>query len=871
MGYCMKVEDIRETEYSLIGGKAAGLARLHTYCLPIPSWFVVKNEAFFDSLTEDQKELLQQQNWEALEETFKTFTFQDQVIKEILMHVQELNGTHFAIRSSAMNEDGETASYAGQYETFLWIDYHNILDAIKDCFLSGLSSKVAAYRKKQKIQTGWEIPAVIVQQMVQSDCAGVCFSVNPLDGDVSTSVINAVYGFGTVLVNSETNADTYYVYRNQKVVNREIGKKNIIHTIEKDQLVERKVGLEQCDQTVLQENTIIDISNLAYLASKVFGKYQDIEWAIEGGRLYLLQSRPITSLKNAVPLDQQSILFDNHIISEGYNGITLPLTFSYVRKGYEESYKQFCKLFGVTRKEIRENRRVFKNLIGLVDGRIYYNMNSWFQMISILPGYQFNRNIMKKLLNIDEDIPEEFCKEEKTVLGKIRNALMFVWGIILFQNRFVNLRKKVSHISEEVNSPIFQEDLTYLSTEKLYEYLYEVGYITKSDWDTPIFIDIFLKISHYALQVYSERWLKDKKLYNALLCGQRDSLTALPAQMIWEMSQLIVHDENMVQTFLTESVGVIEKEMEKYPVLKEKVSFYLEQFGDRCMDELKLESVSVRENPLLLYRSIGETARKKNRSTIDESDKIAKDARTIAKKKLAKHPWRKFYFFYMLRQADYLMRMRENVRFLRTRIFGFLRGVLNELGMRLASAQILENKEDIFYLEMDDIIAFIDGTATVYQLKELAKIKRKEYKEYAEMEGLSRFCVHGRVGQGVKIKQEEKRENKEFVRVLKGMPCSPGVVEGIARVVLDSRDACMKDGEILVANHTDPGWIMLFNQACAMVVECGSLLSHAAIVSREMGIPSVVAVDNVFTYLKTGDRIRVNGSTGVIEILERVK
>lgn len=633
--------------------------------------------------------------------------------------------------------------------------------------------------------------------------------------------------------------------------------------------VKKNVEVLACRQAV-------EVARLARKTSQIFGKYQDIEWAYEAGKLYLLQSRPITSLGQVMPTKEKAFLYDNSNIAESYNGVTLPMTFSFIRIAYDGVYRQMCKMFGVSKKQIAKHDRMFRNMLGMTDGRVYYNMRSWYQMMSILPGYKFNKEFMEQMMGVKEKLPEGFVIEDNEKIGtleKLCDGLHLGWSMVMFVVQYIRLEKNIKQFYKRIEKTLGAvdvKDLPYLALDDLYEYFNHIKEQAMPAWDAPLINDIFTMISHGILRKLCDKWIGIDGICNGLLCGQGGIISAKPAHMIWDMSRLAMQDEVLVKSLQTGSIGEIEEQIHAYAKLQNLVDEYLDEFGDRCLDELKLESESVRANPLLFYRTIGETAIHTTSASSNASDRIAKESYEKAMEKLKWHPIRRWVFKKVLKNAGRFVKNRENLRFERTKVFGRVRTILNEIGIQLASIHVLEERQDIFYLNLDEVLSFIDGTSTGYQLKEVVCIRKEEYEAYEKMPEVPRFMVYGHVGKAVK--ETAFRKHKDIgKKKLVGIPCSPGVVEGDARVILDCRKAVMKEGEILIANHTDPGWIMLFNQASAVVVECGSLLSHAAIVSREMGIPSVVAVDDVSKIIHTGDRIRVDGSTGMVTILEKLE
>jgi pyruvate,water dikinase len=229
---------------------------------------------------------------------------------------------------------------------------------------------------------------------------------------------------------------------------------------------------------------------------------------------------------------------------------------------------------------------------------------------------------------------------------------------------------------------------------------------------------------------------------------------------------------------------------------------------------------------------------------------------------------RRLLFGWVLRNARARVRDRENLRFERTRLFGRVRLIMLELGKRFYADDLLEHPRDVFYLEVEEALGFVTGTATTTDLKGLVALRKAEFERYRQLPApADRFETHGTVHQGNTFRDKAAPAADQGGDRRKGLGCCPGVVRGPVRVVTDPRNATLKSGEILVAERTDPGWIMLFPSAAGLLVERGSLLSHSAIVAREMGIPAVVSLAGVTRWLEDGDEVELDGSTGVVRRL----
>ena len=251
---------------------------------------------------------------------------------------------------------------------------------------------------------------------------------------------------------------------------------------------------------------------------------------------------------------------------------------------------------------------------------------------------------------------------------------------------------------------------------------------------------------------------------------------------------------------------------------------------------------------------------------------VGDDMRQIAEQRLAggfrKKPVKHLIYRWVLRLARARVRDRENLRFERTRVYGRVRAVFVATGRRLQEAGAIECANDVFYLDVAEITAFIRGTGVVADLSSLVASRRKEYDEYRSKDALPRrFITRGPAQLETSICRIPE-DGTEAGETRNGQACSQGVVRGPVRIVTDPRKTEFTEGEILVAERTDPGWVTIFPLVRGMIMERGSLLSHSAIVARELNIPAVVGVENACQWLSDGDWVELDGATGVIRRLD---
>ena len=859
-----------------LGGKAGALHALAAHELPVPPWFVIRPEAFWASLDPSLRTVLETAGRDVTGE-LASLAPTAEVEAELRAALRQLapNGERLAVRSSAAGEDSSGESFAGQLESWLFVSPGDVARRVADVWRSGFSERVLTYRRERRLGGAPPAPAVLIQRMVNPQAAGVAFSADPVSGRRGIAVVGAVYGVGSGLVSGDCDADTYYVDRAGSVIERRLVRKLHAHRPDPaspDGVSRRLVEEGLADASVLNDEQVRAVARLARDCARHFGRPQDIEWAIAEGRLVLLQSRPITSLADLPDPEGVLNLWDNSNIAESYRGVTTPMTFSFARRAYESVYREFCRLLQVPEHAIAAHDTVFANMLGLIHGQVYYNLLNWYRVLMLLPGYQMNRHFMEQMMGVREALPDELLATQAPVtwLDRGRDGLRLlrtVGGLIASHWRLPRqIRRFHARLDVALGDP--QPALADQRPDELAGYYRELERQLLTRWDAPLVNDFFAMIHYGVLRKLCQKWCGDADgtLQNDLLCAEGGMISAEPARRIRALAEIAARDPALVRVLTGGAVREIEPALNTNPALAAGVRGYLDRFGDRCLEELKLESATLEDDPLPFYRSIGHFAERLQRQPVPDGEGQERERRRAAETRvteaLSGHSVRRVFFRWVLKHCRARVRDRENLRFERTRLFGRVRRVLVELGRRLHALDRLAHPRDIFYLELDEVLAFVDGTASTTNLMALVALREAEFSGYRDADPLpGRFETRGPVGHGQAFRSTVA-ETIPTGDSLSGTGCCPGVVRGPVRVIIDPRGAQLKSGEILVAERTDPGWIMLFPAAAGLLVEHGSLLSHSAIVSREMGLPSVVGLAGITRWLKDGDWIEMNGSTG---------
>lgn len=868
-----------------MGGKAAALAALSAADFPVPEWFVLSPAAFEKSTKKTERKALLAGD----DEAWSGLGLSTAVLAELDNALDTLSASRdddalFAVRSSAAEEDSAGHSFAGQFESFLFVPRGNVAEQVVAVWRSAFSQRILSYRTERGLDGPPSPPAVLVQRMIDAESAGVAFSIDPLSGRWAHAVVSAVPGLGEALVGGEADADTFTVDRAGEILDRKVVEKSIVHRLNRK--AGSGVSIEKLTPPAsrapaLRDNQVQEVADLSRRCQRHFGVPQDIEWAYSSGKLYLLQSRPITTLHALVDPDGVLNIWDNSNIAESYGGITTPLTFSFARYIYTDVYRQFCLLLGVSGKRVADNRSLFQGMLGMVRGRVYYNLLNWYRMLALLPGFSVNHRFMEQMMGVKESLPPEVLQslQENSMGARFRDGARLLASLARLLKSYLFLSVSIRRFHRRLDAALAHGgDLAELRPDELSDAFHELEKRLLTRWDAPLVNDFFAMIFFGVLRQLAARWCDDETgaLQNGLLCGSGDIVSAEPARRMKAMAHIAASDRELCQHLAHGPDHKILQSVRAHPELNQAYEEYIEKFGDRCLDELKLESPTLADNPLLLLRSVGELAQRlgdpeQPTSAGGASDAIRLEAESEVSKNLHGNPIRRLLFRLVLRQARARVRDRENLRFERTRLFGRIRRIFVELGKRFHTYNLLNAPEDIFYLEVYEILGFIEGTATTVNLKDLVEIRRREYDSYRNSPPpADRFDTRGIVHQGNRFEEAAGTGEKPAADKgtgINGLGCCPGKVRGRVRVIHDPREAELKKGEILVAERTDPGWIMLFPLAAGILVERGSLLSHSAIVSREMGIPAVVSIPRLTTILKTGDEVEFDGNAGTVTLL----
>ncbi len=707
----------------------------------------------------------------------------------------------YAIRSSSYLEDGDVNSFAGQFDTYLNIKPREIEKYVRKCFNSVNNSNIKEYIKGKRINDTDIKMDVIVQKMVNSKLSGVLFTSNP-QGLLNETVIVVGKGLGNNVVEDKIDTTTYY-YNNSDNIYYYEGKKDLLNS----DLI----------------NKLIDISKDI---KEILGEYLDIEFGIENGNIYILQARKITTIDTKSPL-----ILDNSNIVESYPGVSLPLTISFVNFVYSGIFKAEAYRLSKNKKLVESVNDKFKNMVGSCNGRLYYKISNWYTLIKFLPFSKRIIPIWQDMLGVknksynDEKLKIPFFTRIKTYINTFLELKRVPKNMDYLNNKFIEIN---DYYNNHFNNNLSNKEIIKLYNKLKKDIL--------SMWDITLVNDLYSFIFTGILK----KRLKKKKLsedkINEYISGISNLESLKPIKTLIDISY---NKNNMSHS--------------EFVKAKEE---YIKLYGDRNLEELKLESMTFRTNPKLLDKKINEY-----RKDMDKLEKIYNDLNKEDSVEIHEDLITKF----ISKRAMLGIKNREISRLNRCRIYGMVRSMFLVFGSNLVKTRKLSKREDIFYLTLDELF-----NNEKYNLKELVKNRKSDYKLFYELPNYSRLIFS---------KNEFDKHHKSINCIdkeiesdkLQGISSSSGICEGEALVIEDINEKYDVKDKILVTKMTDPGWVFLIASSKGIISEKGSLLSHTAIISRELNIPFIVGVDNATTCINTGDYIRMNANNGKIKILKRSK
>jgi pyruvate,water dikinase len=905
--------EINQDAFSLVGGKGVNLNELMRNGINVPDWYVITTDLFnyttkINNVCREINRFIKKLNVNdsinkidkitlKIKEKVDKINFSQDISNDMIqLHKRIISDDcYFSVRSSAVDEDGLGASFAGLHDSFLFVKgYEDLFSKIKKVWASAYNTRAIVFRLKNGLPLEDISIAVIVQKMVEADVSGILFTANPNNGNVHQVLISSLFGAGEGIVSAGLDADLYTVSKTDGHVEKNIADKTerlVFDTAANNGLVKTSVNTRDAVQSSLSDSQIKTLSDLGMRIEKQFEKPQDIEFSIdERGDIFILQARPITAIDEYGPAAGHRLIWDNSNIIESYSGPTTPMTFSFIKRAYTIVYHCFSEVMGISEKKVAGNRHVFENMLGLFNGQVYYNLINWYRLIHLFPGFNYNKSFMESMMGLKEkiDFEDDAPSDEgflKRYFVELPQLVLLVIRSILNFSRMKSLVKKFNARFDTDYRKWAGMDYNKMAPHEIMDAYRKMEKTFLWNWKTPIINDFYVMVFYGLLKKICAKWCEDRtgSLQNDLICGEGGIESTEPAKLLMKMAELVDNNPEYKELFqqnAPENISMIVSENDLYQELSKYVRLYLDKYGFRCMHELKLEEPSLHEDPSFIFVMIRNYLNIDDKSTVnpdviaEKESEIRKKAESEAFRMIGKRDLlhiKKRLFLWVLNSARFGVKSRENMRFARTKIYGILRILLLAVGKRLADENILNDRNDIFMLTIDEVWDFIKGTAVTTDLKGLAALRRKEYEAYGRDDApeiSDHFETYG-IAYHKNRFQEHRDESQESPNgMLKGIGCSPGIVTKGVRVLKSPQGNLSMNGEILVAARTDPGWVPLYPTVSGILIERGSILSHSAIVAREMGIPTIVGIPGLLKTVSNGQVVRMDGSSGTVDLID---
>ena len=869
--YVLSFQETDRTKFMVAGGKGANLGELSRINeIQVPEGFCVTTEAY-KKIIENNQELNR-----LLDELTRFKSDERKNIGEISRKIraviegipiskdigEEITGylkkfgekDAFAVRSSATAEDLPTASFAGQQDTYLNIVGKDaILQHISKCWASLFTERAITYRLQNGFDHHKVYLSVVVQRMVFPEVAGILFTADPINSNRKVLSIDASFGLGETLVSGRVNPDVYKV-RNGKVIDKKISTKKLaIYAVKDGGTKEQEIEPERQNRQALTDEQILQLERIGRKIEEHFGQPQDIEWCLVDDTFYIVQSRPITTLYPIPEANDE----ENHV---------------YVSVGHQQMMTDPIKPLGISVWVSTGARPMFKTGGGRLFVDITTSLVSPAGRQNLLDVLGHSDPLIKDaLITIIER--EDFIKPDpnnKSEPGPVKSHKGMSSADIL---------------AEAGSDPAIVADLIKSSETSLSALKHNIQ--TKSGLD--VFdciledmqqrrqralgqknLSVIMAAIHASAWINEKMsdWLGEKNVADTLSLSVPNNVTSEMGMKLLDVADVIrpypeiieylqqVKDDN----FLDELV-----QFEGGQQVSDAIVAYLDKYGMRCAGEIDITRTRWSEKPSILVPMILsniknlEPGASKRKFEQGRQEALKKKQDLLARlKQLPDGEQKAEETKQMIDLIRNFIGYREYPKYdIVSRYFIYKQALLKE-AERLVQANVLHEKEDIYYLAIEELQEAIRTNKLDYQVID----KRKDqYRSYEKLTPPRVITSEGEI-----ITGQYKRENIPATAIA-GLPVSSGVVEGRARVVLNMEDADLEDGDILVTSFTDPSWTPLFLSIKGLVTEVGGLMTHGAVIAREYGLAAVVGVENATKLIKDGQKIRVNGTDGYVEIL----
>ncbi|AET60043.1 phosphoenolpyruvate synthase [Paenibacillus terrae HPL-003] len=776
------------------------------------------------------------------------------VVKTVTHYLSQFGEEHaYAVRSSATAEDLPHASFAGQQDTYLnIIGVDAILQHISKCWASLFTERAVIYRMQTGFDHSQVYLSVIVQRMVFPQASGILFTADPITSNRKLLSIDASFGLGEALVSGLVSADCYQVQEGEIVDKRIATKKLAIYGRKEGGTETRQLDPDQQKTQTLTEQQILQLARIGRQIEAYFGCPQDIEWCLVDDTFYIVQSRPITTL---YPIPEASDQ-ENHV---------------YISVGHQQMMTDPMKPLGLSFFLLTTNAPMRK-----AGGRLFVDVTHMLASPDsrkmLLDGMGQHDPLMKDALmtiierrDFIKSIPND--KQEQSS-GKSNKSVSSTDSRAQFENDPAIVSDLIKRSQTSIEE--LKQNIQTKSGSDLFDFILEDIQQLKKILFDPQSSAVFMAAMNASSWINEKmnEWLGEKNAADTLSQSVPNNITSEMGLALLDVADVIrpypevidylqhVKDNNFLDELLKFDGG---------QETQDTIYAYLNKYGMRCAGEIDITRTRWSEKPITLVPLIlgniknfepNESNRKFEQG---QQEALKKEQELLDRlKQLPDGEQKAKETKQMIDLIRNFIGYREYPKYgMVNRYFVYKQALLKE-AEQLAQAGVIHDKEDIYYLTFEELHEVARTNKLDYQI--ISK-RKDEYKLYEKLTPPRVITSDGEI-----IAGKYKRENLPAEAIV-GLAVSSGVIEGRARVILNMEDADLEDGDILVTSFTDPSWTPLFVSIKGLVTEVGGLMTHGAVIAREYGLPAVVGVENATNLIKDGQRIRVHGTEGYIEIL----
>jgi phosphoenolpyruvate synthase/pyruvate phosphate dikinase len=862
----LSLEELNRESLAMAGGKVASLGELMKVDgVEVPKGFCLTAEAFrqvIDGLPEIAQLLNQLAVLKATDRKeiaaisarirglIEGATIPEDIVRAVASRLSGFDAAQaFAVRSSATAEDLPTASFAGQQDSFMNVKGEKeIIRHISKCWASLFTERAVTYRIQNQFDHGSVKLAVVVQQMVFPQVAGILFTADPQNGNRKVVSIDASFGLGEALVSGIVNTDNYKV-RDSKTISKTIATKRLaVYASADGGTAQQQLDSDQENQPSLTDEHILTLEHAGRKIEAHFGNPQDIEWCLADDKIYIVQSRPITTLYPIPQTDDG----DNHV---------------YLSVGHQQMMTDAMKPLGLSVRQLTSGRPFYT-----AGGRQFVDVARDLAspakrrlLIDVLGKLDLlNRDAMTTIVERGDFIKTEpEAAEEQTPAGiapvnhgaMLENDPAIVAGLIGKSEASIEALKVA--IGDKSGQELFDIILA------------DMGVIRNSLQDPQNFGAIMTGMNASAwLNDKMQEWLGEKNAADMLSKSAPHNITSQMGLELMDVADVARPYPEVISYLQQEKVddfpdGLLT--LEGGAEVWASARAFLDKYGMRCAGEIDIARTRWSEQPGILIPMIlnniknFEPHASAMKFEMGRQEALSKEDELLERLKcLPDGEARALETKEKIGLLRTFTGYREYPKYDIVSRYQVYKQALMREADRLVTAGIIQDREDIYYLSFEEL----QETVRSKHIDDATISKRKEeFKRYEKLTPPRVMTSDGEVISGAYRREDLPKG------AIAGQAVSSGVVEGRARVILNIEDADLEPGDILITTFTDPSWTPLFVGIKGLVTEVGGLMTHGSVIAREYGLPAVVGVDHATTLIKDGQRIRVDGTDGYVELL----